>query len=93
MFALRPGSLNAIEGRLRVPKRLDKIVGKRKPSADRIGDVYCLLETASLRRVLRGIASGLKRNKVFTGGISPLLFAAVDGHEFFPRQSEELREM
>lgn len=34
MFVTRRGSLNAIETSLRIPKRLDGLIGPRKPSAD-----------------------------------------------------------
>jgi hypothetical protein len=37
MCATRLKSLNALEGELRVPRRWEKIVGPRKPSADRRG--------------------------------------------------------
>ena len=44
MFAARLGSVNALEAELRVPKRWDGVVGKRKPSADSM----CLTSDTSL---------------------------------------------
>jgi hypothetical protein len=82
MFAMHHGSLNAIESELRIPKRLDGLVGSAKPSADRIGDVFCLLEPEQLRAMLSGINHQLGRNKVFNKA-DPWRFAALDGHEFF----------
>ena len=82
MFTMRRGSLNAIESELRVPKRLDGLVGPVKPSADRIGDVFCLIVPEDLRAMLCGINHRLGRNKVFNKG-GPWRFVALDGHEFF----------
>ena len=39
MCVTRLRSLNALEGELRVPRRWEKIVGPRKPSAGRAGQV------------------------------------------------------
>ena len=64
MFAMHRGSLNAIESELRAPKRLDGLVGSAKPSADRIGDVFCLIPPEDLRTMLSGINHQLGRNKV-----------------------------
>jgi len=82
VFAMRRGSLNAIESELRVPKRLDGLVGPHKPSADRIGDVFCLIPPEELRAMLFGINHQLGRNKVFDKA-GPWRFVALDGHEFF----------
>ena len=82
MFALRRGSLHAIESELRVPKRLEGLVGPQKPSADRIGDVFCLIPPEALRAMLSGINHQLGRNKVFDKA-GPWRFVALDGHEFF----------
>jgi hypothetical protein len=88
MFAMHRGSLNAIESELRVPKRLDGLVGSAKPSADRIGDVFCLIPPEDLRAMLSGINHRLGRNKVFNKA-GPWRFVALDGHEFFS-QSESV---
>ncbi len=82
MFAMHRRSLNAIESELRVPKRLDGLVGSAKPSADRIGDVFCLIPPEDLRTMLCGINHQLGRNKVFDKA-GPWRFVALDGHEFF----------
>jgi len=37
LFVLRQGSLNAMEGQLRQPRRMESVVGFQKPSADRMG--------------------------------------------------------
>lgn len=82
MFATRRGSLNAMELELRRPKRLERLIGSRKPSADRMGDVFCLIPSEQLRAMLSGINHQLGRNKVFAKG-GPWRFVVLDGHEFF----------
>jgi len=89
MFATHRGSLNAIESELRVPKRLDGFVGSDKPSADRIGDVLCLIPPEDLRAMLCGINHQLGRNKAFTKA-GPWRFVALDGHEFFSQSKSVL---
>lgn len=86
MFAMRKGSINAIESELQIPKRMEKIVGKRKPKADIIGNVFAIIETDSLRQILSMINHRLKRNKALKTK-SPLIFAAIDGHELFSSRS------
>jgi len=89
MFATRRGSLNAIESELRRSKRLESFIGVQKPSADRIGDVFCLIPSEQLRSMLSGINHQLGRNKVFDKE-GPLRFAALDGHEFFSQSASML---
>ena len=89
MFATRRGSLNAIESELYRSQRLEYLMGSRKPSADRIGDVFCLIPSEQLRAMLAGINHQLGRNKVF-GKEGPLRFAALDGHEFFSQSASML---
>jgi len=86
MFAMHRGSLNAMESELRVPKRLDGLLGSRKPSADRIGDVFALIPSEQLRTMLSVIHHQLGRNKVFDQG-APWRFVALDGHEFFSQSA------
>lgn len=86
MFAMRKGSLNAIESELRIPGRLEKVIGKRKPKADIIGNVFGLMETDVIREILSQTNHKLKRNKALKGK-QPLIFAAVDGHELFSSRS------
>jgi hypothetical protein len=82
MFLTRRGSLNGIEKELRMPRRLDGLVGGSKPSADTIGAVYALMDSEPLRAYLCRINHRLKRNKALPRAL-PLRFAAIDGHEFF----------
>jgi hypothetical protein len=82
MFATRQGSLNAVDSELRIPKRLDGLIGPKKPSADTIGRVYGLMDPMGQREMLCRIDHRLGRNKVFQNSW-PLRFVAVDGHEFF----------
>jgi hypothetical protein len=83
MFVTRLGSLNAMEGELRLPGRWEKIVGRRKPSADRLGQVTALLDPEQLRDMLSGINHKLRRNKALEDNPWALRFVALDGHEFF----------
>jgi len=89
LFALRRGSLNAMESTLRVPHRMERLIGQVKPSADRMGDVLGLMEPDQLREILSGINHRLKRNKALQNGW-PLLVAALDGHEFFSQSASLL---
>jgi len=83
MCVTRLRSLNALEGELRVPRRWEKIVGARKPSADRVGQVVALMDPAGLRDMLSGINHKLRRNKALEDNPWALRFVALDGHEFF----------
>ena len=89
MFAIRRGSLNAIESERYRSKRFDRLMGSQKPSADRMGDVFCLILSGQLRAMLSGINHQLGRNKVF-GKEGPWRFAALDGHEFFSQSASVL---
>lgn len=89
MFAIRRGSLNAMESEFHQSRRLERMIGFQKPSADRIGDVFCLIPSEQLRAMLSGINHQLGRNKVFLKE-GPLRFAALDGHEFFSQSASML---
>jgi hypothetical protein len=89
LFVLRQGSLNAMESTLRMPRRMERLIGKAKPSADRMGDVAGLMEPEELRKLLSGINHRLGRNKALQNDW-PLRVAAVDGHEFFSQPSSLL---
>jgi len=39
LFVLRQRSLHAMEGQLRQPRRMERLIGQKKPSADRMGQV------------------------------------------------------
>lgn len=90
IFATGRKSLNAMDIELRMPKRLDGLIGKRKPSADSIGRIASLMDTGPLRWMLRVFCHRLKRNKILQTHW-PLRFVAVDGHEFFPLKTRPLR--
>jgi hypothetical protein len=83
MGMTRLRSLNALEGQLRLPQRWDKLVGPRKPSADRVGQVVDQIQPDCLRDILSGINHKLRRNKALDEYPWPLRFVALDGHEFF----------
>jgi hypothetical protein len=82
LFVLRQRSLNAMEGHLRQPCRMEKLIGQKKPSADRLGQVMSLIDPDQLRALLSGINHQLGRNKRLKNGW-PLRIGALDGHEFF----------
>lgn len=86
MFVTRVGSLNAMESKLRIPGRMEKVVGHTKPSADSIGRVFSLMDHEAIRHILRSIMYRLKRNKALATNW-PLRFVAVDGHELFSSRS------
>jgi len=89
MFATGRKSLNAVEAELRMPKRLDELIGKRKPSADSIGRIASVMDSGPLREMLCAFNRRIKRNKVLQTDW-PLRFAAVDGHEFFSLETRLL---
>src|SRR4030042_6590707 len=55
LFVMRQGSLHAMEGQLRWPRRMERIVGLQKPSADRMGEGLGLMDPDQLRGVLSGV--------------------------------------
>lgn len=84
MFALRRGSLNAMEGEFRMPRRLKLWVGLEELSADTMGRVFSLIESEGPRRILSEINHRLKRNKALQRPKGQgLWWLAVDGHELF----------
>jgi hypothetical protein len=82
LFIMRHRSLNGMEQEGRVPKRVEKVVGKIKPSADRMGDVLGLMDPDQLREMLSRINHQLGRNKALQNDW-PLRVGVFDGHEFF----------
>lgn len=82
LFVLRQRSLNAMEGQLRQPRRMERLIGHRKPSADRMGQVLSLMDPNQLRAMLSGINHKWGRNKGLKNGW-PFRVGAIDGHEFF----------
>jgi len=83
MCVARLRSLNALEGELRAPRRWEKIVGARKPSADTVGRVVALLDPEALRDMLSGVNHTLRRNKALEDNPWALRCVAFDAHEFF----------
>jgi len=82
MFATRRGSLNAAQCDWHLPRPIKPCLGPRLPSADTVGRVFCQIDTEPIRQMLSSINHQLKRNKSLVHE-TPLVFAAVDGHEFF----------
>ncbi len=82
LFAMRHRSLNGMEQESRQPKRVEKLIGKTQPSADRMGDVMSLMEPDQFRQILSRINHQLGRNKALRNDW-PLRVGVLDGHEFF----------
>ena len=82
LFVMRHRSLNGMEQENRQPKRVERVIGKIKPSADRMGDVMGLMEFDQFREILSRINHQLGRNKALRNNW-PLRVGAFDGHEFF----------
>jgi hypothetical protein len=82
LFVTRCRSLHALEPILKGSRRMDRLIGPVKPSADRIGDVMGLIDPDALREILWGVIRRLGRNKVL-GSPWPVRVGVVDGHEFF----------
>jgi len=89
LFVMRHRSLNGMEQESRQPKRVERVIGKIKPSADRMGDVMGLMEPDQLREMLSGINHRLGRNKALRNNW-PLRVGAFDGHEFFSQSTSLL---
>ncbi len=89
VFILRQRSLNAMAQHLAPPKRLEPLIGKVKPSPDRMGDVAALIPPDQLRQMLSRINHQLRRNKALRNGW-PLRVGALDGHEFFSQSAPVL---
>lgn len=83
MCAMRLRSLNALEEALAAQGRWEKIIGKRKPSADTVARVVAQIDSEQLREMLWSINHRLRRNKALPASASALRFVALDGHEFF----------
>jgi hypothetical protein len=92
LFVLRQRSLNAMEGQLRPPRRMERLIGPKKPSADRMGQVLSLMDPGQLRAILSGINHQLGRNKRLKNGW-PFRVGVLDGHEFFSLPSAVLPSM
>jgi hypothetical protein len=82
LFALRQRSLHAMEGQLRQPRRMERLIGSQKPSADRMGQVLSLIDPNQLRAMLSVINHQVGRNKRLKNNW-PFRVGVIDGHEFF----------
>ncbi len=92
LFVMRHRSLNGMEQENRQPKRVEMVIGKIKPSADRVGDVMGLIDPDQLRKMLSRINHQLGRNKALRNDW-PLRVGAFDGHEFFSQSISLLSPM
>ena len=92
LFVLRQRSLNALEGQLRQPRRMERLIGPQKPSADRLGQVLSKMDPNQLRAMLSGVNHQVGRNKGLKNGW-PFRVGALDGHEFFSLASALLPPM
>ena len=82
MFVLRLRSFNAIEQELRLSRRWEALVGRRKPSADTLGRVLSLMPSDQLRRFLQQIQRRAWRRKaIHPRAGEAYRVIAVDGHE------------
>ena len=92
LFVLRQRSLHAMEGQLRQPRRMERLIGPKKPSADCIGQVLSRMDPSHLRAMLSGINHQWGRNKGLKNGW-PFRVGALDGHEFFSLSAALLSSM
>ncbi len=83
MNAMRLRSLNALEGELRLAGRWEKIVGKRKPSADSLARIVALMDCDPLRDALSEVNHRMRRKKILGDSPWALRFVDLDAHEFF----------
>jgi hypothetical protein len=84
MFVLRIRSFNALEQDLRLPKRWEKLAGRRRPSADALGYGLCRFGVKSLRKLLRHHHRTAWRQKAVHGcPAEGMRIVALDGHELF----------
>ncbi len=92
LFVLRQRSLHAMESQLRQPRRMERLIGPHKPSADRMGQVLSMIDPDQLRSLLSGINHQMGRNKRLKN-LWPFRVGAIDGHEFFSLPTSVLSPM
>lgn len=84
MFVFRLRSFNALEQELRIPRRWERLAGRRKPSADALGyglSRFCL---EPLRALVGHLNRTAWRNKAIQRrGDQRMRVVALDGHELF----------
>lgn len=85
MYVVRIRSLNALEWEFYEPKKWAMVIGKRLPSADRMGEVMALMDDKQIRGFIWAIHYRMKRNKVLDKGLWGLRIVTMDGHEFSPQ--------
>lgn len=76
------GSINALEQLRRCSfwRRWDRLL--RVPSADRIGDIACMVEPEQIRGYIKHVYARMKRRKALRPSSAGNIFAlVVDGHE------------
>lgn len=84
MFALRLRSFNALEEELRRPGRWEKLIGRRKPSADALGYGLGKFDVDSVRDLLQHHHRTAWRTKAVHGRPAEgMRIIALDGHELF----------
>lgn len=86
LFVMRHRSLHAMEQENRQANRMEPLVGRDKPSSDRMGDVMALIDSDQLRQMLSRMNHQLGRNKALQNDW-PLRVGVFDGHEFFSQSS------
>jgi hypothetical protein len=81
MCLARLGSLNSLEQVLQRSNWVREYLHGQSPSADTLGRVLNLADTATLRQVIRRLYEQLKRNKALEAPWHGLFVLIFDGHE------------
>ena len=84
MATLRLGSLNALETESKMPRRLDPLIGPRKPSPDSIGRVMEQMDPDQLRAMLGVYNHRLRRNKSLGIILGHCALSSWTATNFFP---------
>jgi len=83
MNAMRLRSLNALQAEMRQAGLWEKLVGKRKPSADSAARIVAVMDSERLRDSLCDVNHRMRRKKILGDSPWSLRFVALDAHEFF----------
>lgn len=84
MFVTRTRSFNSLEQKLRRPRMWDKWVGRRKPSADALGETLSVLETDTLRCPMTAMIKRAWRSKsIRLRADQSMRVVSFDGHELW----------
>lgn len=82
MFVLRLGSFNAVEQQLRRPRRWERWVGTRKPSADTLARTLSCFSQTELRELIAEVCRSCWRRKAIHARPGDAYrVVALDGHE------------